>query len=305
MRRILKDFELSAIAAVDRPCQQPCTVSIMKRADPQERDMAKWHDDYSDFAKLECEAEALLRKVERVLGPPDDDTEGYDDVSNTSLDAADNSDDGDGGADDDDDEDDNGYTPVNLKKAERFVQQHRNMAPVPVDDDHPAHPYRTDVEAAGQRPNKHKFESKIDFIRDRDGCSKTEAQSRARQEHPTLYADYQQHVANETTQQQHTRRGGYGLGKRLPDSFEVLVGKEMIAAGCTEEIAKQRIVQKFGADVLRRRMFKRDGSGETLVTRFMAKVDETMLAEDLYDRSEAMRRVRKRYPHLFGAMQSV
>ena len=31
-RRILKDFELSRIAAVDRPCQEHAKMTIMKRA---------------------------------------------------------------------------------------------------------------------------------------------------------------------------------------------------------------------------------------------------------------------------------
>jgi hypothetical protein len=262
-----------------------------------------------DIDQLEAQCDALLRKVANALGEDldDDDDEGMADTWSEHADAQANGNNSslDDAADDDgldDDEEDDHR--VNLGKAERFVQQHQNMAPVPVDDDHPAHPYRTDVQLAGQRPNKHKFESKIEFIQNRDGCSKTEAQSRARMEHPSLYSDYQQHVANETTQQQHTRRAGYGLGKRVPDTFETLVVAEM-RKGCTEEIAAQRVVQQHGSAVLRKRMFKRDGSGETLVTRFMAKVDQTMIEEDLYDRSEAMRRVRKRYAHLFGAMQSV
>ena len=45
-------------------------------------------------------------------------------------------------------------------------------------------------------------------------------------------------------------------------------------------------------------------AGDTLVTSFMAKCDQVMLAEG-YDRTEAMRRVRKRHEGLFDAFQLV
>ncbi len=35
MKRILKDFQLSRIAAVDRPCQEGAVMTIMKRAEPE------------------------------------------------------------------------------------------------------------------------------------------------------------------------------------------------------------------------------------------------------------------------------
>jgi hypothetical protein len=258
-----------------------------------------------DLDRLESEADSLIRKITHALGEDDDgvddDGNGYDDVSNPSMHADDDSD----APDDDEDDYDLSINKATDKEI-FFEDRHRNMAPLPVDRTYPPDPYRTDLQQAAQRPNKHKFETVTDRIRERDGCSKTEALVRARQENPTLYRDYQQHLADESTQQQqHTRRAGYGVGKRAPDNFESLVGEEMVRAGVTEEIAKQRVVQKFGAGILKNRMFAKSADNRIALARFQKRVEALMYDEGITDRTEAMRQIRKRHPALYSALQVV
>jgi hypothetical protein len=66
--------------------------------------------------------------------------------------------------------------------------------------------------------------------------------------------------------------------------------------------AANRIAIRYGRTLPRSDIPK--GAGDTLVTSFMAKCDQVMLAEGC-DRTEAMRRVRKRHEGLFDAFQLV
>jgi hypothetical protein len=55
---------------------------------------------------------------------------------------------------------------------------------------------------------RHKFEARVDYIKDRDGISRTQAMSRARAEFPQTYTSYQRHLASRTTRQQHMAAAG-------------------------------------------------------------------------------------------------
>jgi len=66
--------------------------------------------------------------------------------------------------------------------------------------------------------------------------------------------------------------------------------------------AANRIAIRYGNTPPRSDILK--GAGDSLVTSFMAKCDQVMLAEGC-DPTEAMRRVRKRHEGLFDAFQLV
>jgi len=77
---------------------------------------------------------------------------------------------------------------------------------------------------------------------------------------------------------------------------------DQMAKGLSREIAEQRVMYAYGNALPRSNIAK--GAGDTLVTSFMAKCDQVMLDENR-DRTEAMRRVRKRNEGLFDAFQIV
>jgi len=79
------------------------------------------------------------------------------------------------------------------------------------------------------------------------------------------------------------------------------VAKEM-AKGLSRELAEQRVMHTYGNTLPRSNILK--GAGDSLVVRFMEKVDECMIDEDV-DRTTAMSIVRKRHEGLFDAFQVV
>ena len=70
----------------------------------------------------------------------------------------------------------------------------------------------------------------------------------------------------------------------------------------SRELAEQRVMYAYGNTLPRSDIAK--GAGDTLVTSFMAKVDACMINEEV-DRTEAMRRIRKRHQGLSDAFQIV
>jgi hypothetical protein len=172
---------------------------------------------------------------------------------------------------------------------------------------------------------------------ERDGSSRNAAMVTARLENPRLYEDYQRAHAASTTQQQAMSRGWsqgpitkLGKPKYAPEYPESDLQDELasssrdkkktharrvrrhnqqvkthedavadqMAKGLSREIAEQRVMYAYGNTLPRSDITK--GAGDTLVTRFMAKCDQVMLDENC-DRTEAMRRVRKRNEGLFDA----
>jgi hypothetical protein len=219
---------------------------------------------------------------------------------------------------------------------------HTNMGPVSADRLSP-YTHATGVTPLVQVPSRHPFDDVVDKVMQRDGVSRMAALTTARLEQPALYTQYQQFHAGSTTQQQAMSRNWsthpvnkLGLPKTppiYPDSedtdlqdsgrkkakthrrrhrlhdqqvkkmmtYESAVAGEM-ARGCNRVVAEQRVQHSFGNLLPRSDVAK--GAGDTSIVKFMAKVDAVMVNEEC-DRTEAMRRVRKRNEGLFDAFQIV
>jgi len=237
--------------------------------------------------------DSLLLKVKQAADDEADDDDYDPNASNPSMDASDSDDDG------DDDEEDvskafhehsGGDSPHRMRGQHLRVQRPET--------------YR--LSAAPQQPQgrtkRHRFESRVEHIKQRDNISKTEAMSRARVEHPVLYTEYQGWLADRSTSQQHMTRGWQRIGKRGGSSFEEMVSDEVLRKGVTAEVGAQRIANLYGYAATRddNRMFK--ASGESIVKRFQAEVAKIM-DEDGCDATEATRLARIENPVLFKALQ--
>ena len=238
-------------------------------------------------------ADSLLYKIKAAA----DDSE-YDDPSNPSLDASDDSDDEDDGENDDEsDEDDDGE----VTKA--YHEHSGGNSPYRMRGQHVAvnrpDTRRISATPPPEGPGKlHRFISRANFIKERDGISRAESLTRARQEHPTLYTDYQRHLASRTTRQQHMVRGWDKVGKAAPDTFEDLVATE-IRKGCPPDgrVAAQRVAQQFGFRCFDHELFK----GESKLTERFEKRVNALIAEG-YTGEDACRLVRQADPLLYKAM---
>jgi hypothetical protein len=136
-------------------------------------------------------------------------------------------------------------------------------------------------------PVTHKFESKINYIKARDGCSASEAASRARRENPILYEIYLKS----------------GLAKSLApysNNYWAAVQDQMRKYALTETVARQRVEQMFGANIPKPDLAK----GDTPVTRFHSVGTKIMQKRGI-ERTEALRLARKRNPRLFAKFQEV
>jgi hypothetical protein len=234
----------------------------------------------SDLDRLESEADSLIRKISHALGEDDDgvddDGNGYDDVSNPSMHADDDSD------EPDDDEDDIG-------KAERYVHDHQNMAPLPFDRTHQPTTYPLNVSDAVQEPVRTKFDALVEHIRRDEGVSKTSAMTLARQRYPRIYESHQRANAASSTSAQHAARSGYGVAKRLTPTYESAVAAEM-AKGCVYQVAAQRVTNMYG-NALPHALGKR--SDPARITKALdARIDE-LVADTGCDRTVALRALRK------------
>jgi hypothetical protein len=139
------------------------------------------------------------------------------------------------------------------------------------------------------KTSRHKFVGRVDFVKARDGVSRSEAMSRARNEYPDDYAAYQR-LGKSTN----------NISKYAPSTFDQMVEQEM-AKGCNREIAGQRVAQLHGFRAFDNgsRTVKRRGD---LIYEFQKRVDEIMY-KDGVDATEATRRARMEDPRLFRAMQ--
>jgi hypothetical protein len=257
-------------------------------------------------------AEGLVNRVMRKQAAADAEDE-YDDPSNPSLDASDDGDNPEDDPEDDDegiyeDDEDDEEDPAVIK-AEAFVHDHKNMtASVRPRASARARgytsqsdTYQTGVTPTVGEPKRHKFDARVEYVQDRDGCSKTEAMSRARQEFPETYRTYQDDLARQRTSAQRIVRGQHFLGKRRSTTYEDLVSAE-IRKGCNMEVASQRVAQQHGFGAMRNRMFAK--GAENVVSRFQKRVDQ-IAYEDNCGLDEATRKARIENPRLFRAMQSV
>jgi hypothetical protein len=263
------------------------SITVLQRAEPKEAAM----DDY--ITKLERQADALLAKLNRALGDADDNDADMEDTWSEHADAqasgnnASNDDD----TEPDDDEDDDG----DLHKDERYLDRgrgHQNMGPVRVNERFPPDPYQlgfVDVVGQGKR---HKFDARVDLVAERDGVSRNEAMSRARQEFPESYADYQMWLAEQPTNQQHIRRSWGNdsrAAKGAATTYEDLVAQEM-RKGCNYEIAGQRVMQTHGSAALRSRALGPRSDPARITKRLTQRIDE--LRADGLSGCEALRKLR-------------
>jgi hypothetical protein len=232
------------------------------------------------------------------------------DASDPSLDATDDAENGDDGNpqnNDLEDEEDDDNTNVNKLGGPVHYQQERTASfqqgnsrsdrPGPRSSSlHPSAGLATTAAVRHSRP--HIFDSRVAFIKDRDGVTKPVAMQRARLEYPDDYEDYQKFHAGTSTQEQYARRQGYGnnVAKREPSLVEVEMRK-----GVNKEVAMQRLAQRFGF-----RLFDQPSHlqkrREDLLYTFQKRVDAVMDADGV-DATEATRRVRKEDPRLFYALQ--
>jgi hypothetical protein len=134
---------------------------------------------------------------------------------------------------------------------------------------------------------------------ERDSCSKNEAMSRARQEHPREFQTWQAALSSSPTNEQATRRAGRGVGKAMPMDYESLVSAEM-RKGASWRCAENRVINAHGSGALRNRMMK----SEDLSHRFAAIV-KRLSFEHQISMEEATRMARHRNPALVKAMNSV
>jgi hypothetical protein len=283
-------------------------ITIMKRVSSTEptmrsSDMLKTAEQAMQRGDLDT-AEHWLDRLEKAKAADDEDLE--DDWSEPANAKAD----GNNASNDDEDDYEDDYEDEDeddaLTKAERFAD-HVNMTAAVRPSrsarargyDSQGDTYRTGISPTVTQPKRHKFDSRVEFVQERDQCTRNEAQTRARQEFPSTFADYQNHVARQRTSAQHVLRGGHFIGKRGP-TFEDLVSAE-IRKGCNMEIASQRVAQAHGFRALDTRMLAK---GESIVDRFQKRVDAVMYEEGI-SAEDAMRKVRRASPHLFRMMQSL
>jgi hypothetical protein len=135
------------------------------------------------------------------------------------------------------------------------------------------------------------FDDHVDRIKARDGVPKTEAMRRARVEHPQAFLHAQ-------------RLDSGGTFKSAPSgnplTYEAAVAAE-IEKGCSQVVAETRVTERWGSTLPRSTISK----GESLITSFMAAVDECMANNPGMERCQAMRKVREYDPEAFEIFSEV
>jgi predicted nucleic acid-binding protein len=205
-----------------------------------------------------------------------------------------------GDPDADDEEDDTG------RRVSKQIWYPHSRQPPEVHDEmtspvsqHMPETYSLGTTPTTEQPLRHKFDSRIEFVMDRDQCSRSEAMSRARQEFPETYADYQDALACQSTAAQATARGGKGVAKSRSATFEDLVRAEMLTKGVNSEVAAQRIMQQHGSFALRSRMAKRAETASDTLQKHACWIAENTGA----DLTSALRKARELDPALYDATQ--
>jgi hypothetical protein len=247
---------------------------------------------HGDLASAEGAVEEAIRKLKHKVTVEHDD--GMDmNASSPSLDDADDGDDGDNGdaSDDGSDDGDNGNGRKAKKRAMDFHKAYKhtlaNYAASNTslvnrnDEDNRPGDLSSSTHVSSDHA-RHKFEAHVERLQNEEGLPKSEAMSQARMRFPDVYRSYQRHT------------GDSKFGKSSASTFDRLVAAEM-AKGVSEEIAKVRVVQLYGGEVLR------DASS-------MTKGDDALYAlekraaeiADYYgcEMTEALRQARQERPSL-------
>jgi hypothetical protein len=207
--------------------------------------------------------------------------------------------------DEDDDEDDNNNNHVAKSDYHYHVLGGSKTLPEPKDTPMTGggkgDTYSLGTEPATRAPREHKFDRLVEHVQERDGCSKAQAMSRARQEYPDTFESYQSFLSDSPTSEQHARRAGRGVGKSMPEDYESLVAAE-IRKGNPWRVAEQKVVNLHGSSALSNRMIKRNGPSVT--AEFAKRADQILWDTPNIDRCEALRRLRKAQPWLYSALNS-
>jgi hypothetical protein len=275
--------------------------TLCKRVD----DLCKEIDEAAALHKARHSRHTTI--AEHFSDDPELGSDDYEDVSNPSADADDDSDgadDGDDGNDLEDDDEDDGISKLggapHLYQREEAAgyAQSNEAANRPGSLKHTSHPEKRNTIVQATRPaRRHAFDDKIDFVKDRDGVTKSVAMQRARLEFPDTWQAYQASLAGSSAQEQYAARAGRGttVGKRAPSLIEAEMMK-----GCSREVAAQRVAQQHGF-----RAFDQSTSirkRADLTYEFQSRVDEIM-RKDRVDACEATRRARQEDWELYAAMQ--
>jgi hypothetical protein len=211
-----------------------------------------------------------------------------DDGSDDGDDSADDGDDGgDNGADDDNDGEDASNPGKTRKRAagaqtlEHYARSNTELLHQNDEDNRPGS--LTSASHVSSDHARHKFMAVTERLMNEENLPRSEALSESRRRYPDIFRSWQLHIA-----------GNGSVSKSASD----LVAAEMARCGVTEEIAKQRIVNLYGAagvDALRdTRMAKADDAEQSLVER----ASEIMDAEG-GDRVSALRKARLLNPSLY------
>jgi hypothetical protein len=264
------------------------------------------------------EAEQLMDKCERIVKAQQAAADAGDDDQDDEDALDDTDDDGDGEDDgqDDDDEDD----VAKSFREDNITYPHDDLTDAMNEHRQVEHPQLT------THPTWHRFMERARTIAARDGCPLHVAMQRARGEMgadfisdlrqpisavkklglpktPPLYpeSDLQDELASSSREKKRTHRRRVRHHNQQVKSHEDAVADQM-SKGLSREIAEQRVMYAYGNTLPRSDIAK--AAGDSLVTTFMAKVDACMINEEV-DRTEAMRRIRKRHQGLFDAFQIV
>jgi hypothetical protein len=248
----------------------------------------------------------MLKARHRVLVEHDDTENGddgdYSDDSNPSMSAhnndSENNDDGETLDEDeeDDEEEDIGKASIasliNTNNAANRPGTLLSTRQLPTS-------YNTGVTQAVRAATPQAFDVLVRAIMARDGVTRTQAQARARLEHPEEYQSYQTFNAGSATNEQQSRRNiGSHIGKSAPPTFEDHVMTEM-RKGVTREVAGQRVMQMYGNTLVRSDIQKSEIAGAV----FENVADDLWKNDPSMSRTEALRTARRTNPSLFKRMQ--
>jgi hypothetical protein len=248
-------------------------------------------------------ANRALNKAERMIAKAyDDDDEEDENNFDSPSDPS--------GDDEDEDDDDNGnglkkwstdysYDGYGGTAAPRQPTTTRQGLPQVGDT------YNVSTTATTAVPLRSRFDSRVDFICQRDGVSRSVAMTRARTEFPTDYVQHQSYIAESPTNEQVMQRFPVGSqsNKRAPADYESLCA-EQIAKGCSPTLAAQRVCQLYGYPAFNNRAMSALAKGQDIETRFR-RIAKRIADEEGLPLEEATRKARLRNPSLFKALQSV
>jgi hypothetical protein len=223
---------------------------------------------------LVAEIDKQLRHRVTIESHDGDDDDGFDEVSNPSLDASDNDDNPDDYADEADELVENDIEKATINAAQLTNSRSNRPGSLP-SSTHPS-----------PQPRPHKFEQLVAAVKNDQGISRTAAQALVRQTYPEVYSHY------------------VGAAGRYFKSAGSALEQEM-AKGVTAEIAKVRLINLYGsAAELDRTLTKREETALTAEDALIAKAEDIFQNGEL-DRCASLRAARKQLPaRLLKALQA-